>query len=114
MGWFNTSSGFASAVVPLVCTSLAVAFGSWRPVFYVLSIPGIIGILLLWKYISDRPEELFQKKRVSKAEDDFSQDGLVSHPKVDAAPTHASRFALFGFCTRRVLRENNCYDEAQS
>ena len=60
-GMFNSSVSVAPALVPIVCTQLAFLFGDWRPVFIVLAVPGFLGIYLLWKYVSDTPEERLGK-----------------------------------------------------
>lgn len=69
-GWFTTSWSVAPAITPLIVTWLAADFfgGSWRPVFYVLAIPGLLGIFLLYKFVSDSPKEMHDKGKVSDAE----------------------------------------------
>lgn len=81
-GFFSTAWAFGPAVIPIIITSLAAAFGSWRPVFYVLAVPGIIGVLLLWYFISDKPEEMLRKGKLSREEYEYIQQGLVSDQKV--------------------------------
>ncbi|MBS4213271.1 MFS transporter [Neobacillus rhizophilus] len=78
VSFFATSWAVAPAIVPVIVTSISVYFfaGAWRPVFYVLAIPGALGIFLLWRFVADSPKELIAKGRLSKDED--IEDGAVS------------------------------------
>ncbi len=69
-GYFATTWAVAPAIVPLLVTWLSadVFGGAWRPVFFVLAAPGLIGIFLLWKFVSDSPKEIYQKGRMSEEE----------------------------------------------
>lgn len=71
VSFFATSWAVAPAIVPVIVTSISVYFfaGAWRPVFYVLAIPGALGIFLLWRFVADSPKELIAKGRLSKDED---------------------------------------------
>lgn len=70
--FFATTFMVGPALVPIFATALAAAFGSWRPVFYILGVPGIIGILLLWWFVESTPEEELRKKgRISQEEYDY-------------------------------------------
>ncbi len=74
---FTTTFQIGPAVVPIFATSLAVFFGSWRPVFYVLGVPGLIGIFLLWYFVTSTPEEeLRNKGRISQEEYDYILSNL--------------------------------------
>jgi sugar phosphate permease len=66
-GFFISCVTIAAAVVPIIVTQLAAILGGWRPVFFVLAVPGVIGIVLLWKYIVDTPKGLLHS-RVKEAE----------------------------------------------
>ena len=68
VSFFTTSWAVAPAIVPVIITSVSAAFfgGAWRPVFYVLAIPGVIGIFLLWRFVADSPKEMFEKGKLSK------------------------------------------------
>ncbi|MDF2647002.1 MAG: sugar phosphate permease [Paenibacillus sp.] len=68
--FFSTSFAVAPAIVPILMTFLSVHFfgGAWRPVFYLLAIPGLIGIFLLWFFIADTPKKMLEKNRLSPAE----------------------------------------------
>ncbi|WP_423802682.1 MFS transporter [Neobacillus sp. SAB-20_R2A] len=78
VSFFATSWAVAPAIVPVIVTSISVYFfaGAWRPVFYILAIPGALGIFLLWRFVADSPKELIAKGRLSKDED--IEDGAVS------------------------------------
>ncbi|SIS03850.1 Sugar phosphate permease [Peribacillus simplex] len=71
ISFFATSWAVAPAVVPVIVTNISFYFfaGHWRPVFYVLAIPGIIGIILLWYFVKDSPKEMIDKGRLSKDQD---------------------------------------------
>jgi sugar phosphate permease len=68
--FFTTSWSVAPIIVPLVVTSVSAYFfgGDWRPVFYLLAIPGLIGIVLLWYFVSDTPEEMRDRGRLGNSE----------------------------------------------
>lgn len=78
VSFFATSWAVAPAIVPVIVTSISVYFfaGAWRPVFYVLAIPGALGIFLLWRFVADSPKELIAKGKLGKDED--IEDGAVS------------------------------------
>lgn len=78
MAFFSSTWQIAPAIVPIVVTSLAAWLGSWRPVFYLLAIPGIVAGLLLYYVISDEPEEMLSRKRLSQDEYDYIKATLVS------------------------------------
>lgn len=71
VAFFTTSWAVAPAIVPVIVTSISVSFfgGEWRPVFYVLAIPGVIGIFLLWRFVTDSPKEMIEKGKLSKDQD---------------------------------------------
>jgi len=73
LSMFNTSNYVGLAIVPVILTSVSAVFfdGQWRPVFFSLAIPGVIGILLLWYFFMDTPEEMYKKGKISKEELDF-------------------------------------------
>ncbi|SDM40488.1 MFS transporter [Bacillus sp. OK048] len=64
MSSFSTGKTVASALGPVILTSLSVYLfgGEWRPVFYVLAIPGLIGVMLMWLYVQNSPNEIKEKK----------------------------------------------------
>ena len=69
--FFATSWAVAPAIVPVLLTTIAATFfdGAWRPVFFLLAIPGLFGMFILWRYVADSPREMLEKGRVS--EDEF-------------------------------------------
>lgn len=71
VSFFATSWAVAPAIVPIIVTSISFYFfgGGWRPVFYVLSIPGLLGIFLLWRFVCDTPKEMIDKGRLDKGQD---------------------------------------------
>lgn len=81
--FFSTAWAFGPAIIPVIITSLAAAFGSWRPVFYVLAVPGILGMFILWYFVSDKPEEMVKKGRMTQDELDYINSDLVSEESVD-------------------------------
>lgn len=74
--FFATSWAVAPAIVPVIVTSISFYFfgGDWRPVFYVLAIPGAVAIFLLWYFVSNTPKEMIAKGRISKEQDIDGQD----------------------------------------
>ncbi|MCM3584819.1 MFS transporter [Mesobacillus maritimus] len=76
IAFFTTSWAVAPAIVPVIVTSISAFFfaGEWRPVFYVLAIPGVLGIFLLWRFVSDSPKEMIAKGKLSQ-DQDVEEDG---------------------------------------
>ncbi|OLN27882.1 MFS transporter [Desulfosporosinus metallidurans] len=81
--FFSTAWAFGPAIIPVVITALAAAFGSWRPVFYVLAVPGLLGMFILWYFVNDKPEEMVKKGRMTQEEYDYIKSGLVSDEAVE-------------------------------
>ncbi|MDR7868224.1 MAG: MFS transporter [Sporomusaceae bacterium] len=78
--FFSTTWAVAPAVIPIVITSLAAAMGGdWRTIFYILALPGILGIALLWYYVADKPEDMLKRGRLSQEEYDYIKAGLVTN-----------------------------------
>jgi sugar phosphate permease len=71
--FFATSWAVAPIIVPVIITSISAYFfeDAWRPVFFLLAIPGFLGIFLLWYFISDWPQEMLDKGRLSNAEYEY-------------------------------------------
>ncbi|MFZ5631335.1 MAG: MFS transporter [Bacillota bacterium] len=76
-GFFSTTWAVAPAIIPIVVTTLAAALGGWRPVFFLLAIPGVIGIFILQYFIEDTPEKSLAKGRITQEEYDAIKAGLV-------------------------------------
>lgn len=62
-GFFTTTWAVAPAIVPIIVTWLSADIfgGAWRPVFFVLAVPGLFGIVILWKFVSDSVKPLHDK-----------------------------------------------------
>ncbi|MDH4619240.1 MFS transporter [Brevibacillus sp. AY1] len=99
MSWFTTSNFVAPAIVPLVITSISVYWfgGDWRPVFFLLCIPGIIGVLLLWYFITDTPKEMLNKGRLSKEEYQ-----LIEEHEEEASPIDTPKKKNYGLFLKDV------------
>lgn len=80
VSFFATSWAVAPAIVPVLVTSLSFYLfgGEWRPVFYLLAIPGVIGIFVLWYFITNTPKEMLESGRLGKAEYDHITSGETS------------------------------------
>jgi sugar phosphate permease len=78
--FFATSWAVAPAIVPVIITTIAATFfdGAWRPVFFLLAIPGVLGMFLLWRYVADSPKELLDKGRIDDDEYRTIVDGTVA------------------------------------
>ncbi len=77
-GYFTTTWAFGPAIIPIVVTWLSadVFGGAWRPVFFILAIPGFIGVYILHKFMADSPGTMLQKGKVSKEEYDLITDSV--------------------------------------
>lgn len=77
--FFSTTWAFAPAIIPVVITYVATALGGdWRTIFYLLALPGVVGIFLLYFFVSDKPEDMLKKGRLSQEEYDYIKAGLVT------------------------------------
>ena len=85
-GYFTTTWAFAPAVIPILVTWLSadVFGGEWRPVFFVLAIPGLIGVFILWKYMADTPGEMLKKGKMSRDEYDLITASVGDETEVSA------------------------------
>lgn len=75
-----TTWSVAPIIVPIIITSLSASFfgGDWRPVFFLLIIPGLLGLFLLWYFVSDSPEEMRDKGRLSNSEYEHIIEGRAA------------------------------------
>jgi sugar phosphate permease len=55
-GFMLSSNALGPALAPLFVVAIIAAWG-WRAVFMSLFLPGIIVAFLLWKYVTDRPQD---------------------------------------------------------
>ncbi len=84
--FFSTTWAVAPAIIPIIITSTASAFGGdWRMCFFLLAIPGFAAIWLLVRYVSDKPETMLAKGRLSQEEYEFIKAGLVAEDESGAA-----------------------------
>ena len=72
-GYFTTTWAIGPAIIPIIVTWLSadVFEGAWRPVFFVLAIPGFIGVFLLYRYMADSPGQMLQKGKMTQEEYDL-------------------------------------------
>ncbi|GIO05851.1 MFS transporter [Brevibacillus reuszeri] len=93
VSFFATSWAVAPAIVPVLVTSLSFYFfgGEWRPVFYVLAIPGVIGIFALWYFITNTPKEMLDKGRLDNTEYEYITSGEAAEQAADAASTTGAK-----------------------
>lgn len=77
-GFFATSWAIAPAITPLLVTTVAATFfdGAWKPIFFLLAIPGLLGVFLLYHYVYDSPREVLQKNRMTQEEFDYVTAGV--------------------------------------
>lgn len=76
--FFSSTWAVAPAIIPIIITAVAsAAGGNWRVCFYLLALPGILGIWLLVRYVADKPEYMLAKGRLSQEEYDYIKQGLV-------------------------------------
>jgi len=82
-GMFSTTWAVAPAVVPILVTQLSAGCfdNAWRPVFFVLAVPGFLGVFLLWKYLHDSPKTVLDKGMMTQEEYDL----ITSSVNVEAA-----------------------------
>jgi sugar phosphate permease len=83
--FFTTSWTVAPAISAILITAIAAAWG-WRSVFYTLSVPGVLGIIVLWYYMKDTPEQGLAAGRVSQAEFDYIKGGMTSAAEAKSQP----------------------------
>lgn len=69
-GYFTTTWAIGPAVIPIIVTWLSadVFGGAWRPVFFVLAIPGFMGVFLLYRYMTDYPGQMLGKGKMTQEE----------------------------------------------
>lgn len=88
--YFTTTWAFAPAVIPITITWISAAFfdGAWRPVFFILAIPGVVGILLLHKYMADHPGQILEKGKMVREEYE-----LITASVGEDAEIHGKRYS---------------------
>ena len=95
-GFFSTSWTVAYVVSPIVATQIAAVFfgGAWRPVFFLLCIPGVVGIFCLWKFANDSPKAMLEKGKVSAEEYQ-----LIVSPVQGGGPVEEKKYSSRLFLT---------------
>ena len=84
--FFSSTWAVAPAIIPIIITSIAAAFDNdWRLCFFLLAIPGALAIWLLVRFVSDKPEYMLAKGRLSQEEYDYIKAGLVEEKEGDTA-----------------------------
>jgi sugar phosphate permease len=93
--FFSTSWSIAPAITPIIATQIAAVFfgGAWRPVFFILAIPGFVGIFILLKYTNDSPRAMYEKGKVRKEEYDLITSSIQDDSGVHGK-TYSSRMFL--------------------
>lgn len=97
-GYFTTTWAIGPAVIPIIVTWLSadVFGGAWRPVFFVLAIPGLIGVFILSKYMADTPGEILKKGKMSRDEYDLITSSVGDATEV-SSKTFSSKIFLKDF-----------------
>lgn len=97
VSFFTTSWAVAPAIVPVLITTISFYFfgGEWRPIFYLLAIPGVIGMFVLWYFVTDTPKEMLDKGRLSTEEyDHITASALQEESTENAAGVVENRSAV--------------------
>lgn len=83
-GFFATTFGISPMLTPVVVTWMAATFfgGNWRPIFFCIAVPGVLGIYILWKYIYDTPSQGLEKGVVSQEEYDMIVDSIGEDTRI--------------------------------
>jgi sugar phosphate permease len=78
MGFMSSSWKFSPMVCPPLVTYLATVLGSWRTVFFLLPILGLLGLVLLAFFVTNKPVEMLKRGRLSQEEYDYIESGVIS------------------------------------
>ena len=91
---FSTTWLLAPAICPLIISFMLAVFfaGNWRPVFFVLALPGLVGVFILWKYVSDTPKGMYDKGYVSNEEFDYIKK---AHGDSETYDTTSYKLSIF-------------------
>lgn len=93
--FFSSTWAVAPAIIPIIITSIAAATGGdWRFCFFLLAIPGILAIWFLVRFVSDKPEYMLAKGRLSREEYDYIKAGLVEESDTGATPKVNTKVVL--------------------
>ncbi|MHC1724828.1 MAG: MFS transporter [Syntrophobacteraceae bacterium] len=93
---FATTWAVAPAIVPFIVTWTAAEFfdGAWRPIFFILAVPGVIGTFLLWRFLSDSPREMHKRGKVQSAEYDLITSSVGGEADEKAKKTYSSKMFM--------------------
>jgi sugar phosphate permease len=96
---FSTTWAVAPAIIPVIVTWLSAEFfgGAWRPIFFILTVPGFLGVALLWWFLTDTPEEMRKRGRVGQVEYDVITSSEGGEPVEQAKKTYSSKMFLTDF-----------------
>lgn len=95
-GAFSTTWAVAPAVVPILVTQLSAIFfdNAWRPVFFILAIPGFAGVWVLWKFVHDSPKTVLDMGKMTREEYD-----LITGSVSGEAEEHGKHYPASVFLT---------------
>jgi sugar phosphate permease len=102
-GYFTTTWAIGPAIIPIIVTWLSadVFGGAWRPVFFVLAVPGVIGIYFLARFMADTPGQIFQAGKMTQSEYDLITssvgEGADIHGKSYSTRIFSSDFQYYLF-----------------
>ncbi|MCZ8520359.1 MFS transporter [Paenibacillus mucilaginosus] len=80
-----TSAVLGSILPILIAVPLTRLFGDWRPVYYVMLIPGIIAAWAVWKFVYSTPQDALGRGRLSQEEYDYITEEAASRSAVREA-----------------------------
>ena len=94
--YFTTTWAIAPALIPIIVTWLAADIfdNQWRPVFFILAIPGIIGIVLLWKFMYNSPGDVLQNGKMTE-----SEYNLITSSVGEDSEEHGKKYSIKIFTT---------------
>ncbi|MVO98059.1 MFS transporter [Paenibacillus lutrae] len=82
------TSAVLGGILPVVIAiPLTTYFGDWRPVFYVMIIPGLLAAWAVWKFVYDSPEKALARGRLSQEEYALITEGALA----SGLPVQASK-----------------------
>jgi sugar phosphate permease len=95
-GYFTTTWAFGPAIIPIIVTWLSAdAFGgAWRPVFFVLAVPGFLGVYILSKYMANSPGQIRQKGKMTQEE-----YALITSSVGETEDVHGKKYSMKIFTT---------------
>ena len=110
--FYSSSWTVAYAVTPIVATQLAANLfgGAWRPVFFLLAIPGFVGIFFLWKFAHDSPKVMYERGKVSREEYELiTAPDQAGAARADQEKKYSSKLMLTDFSFYLYTAGMFCY-----